>query len=54
MRESRVMAQDQQLATGCASDDPTYDGVGLNIFDDLEFWDLEGLQAWAEIWAGKA
>lgn len=39
----------------CASDDgPTYDGVGLNIFDDLQLWDLEGLQAWADVWAAKA
>jgi hypothetical protein len=29
-------------------------GVGLPIFDYLEFWDLDGLQAWAEVWAGKA
>jgi hypothetical protein len=25
---------------------PVYEGVGLAIFDYLEFWDLEGLQTW--------
>jgi hypothetical protein len=33
---------------------PVYEGVRLAIFDYLEWWDLEGLQAWAEIWAAKA
>jgi hypothetical protein len=32
---------------------PAYEGVGLAIFDYLEFWDLDGLQAWEEVWAGK-
>jgi hypothetical protein len=33
---------------------PAYEGVGLGIFDYLEWWDLDGLQAWAEVWAAKA
>ena len=31
-----------------------YEGVGLAIFDYLEWWDLDGLQAWADVWAAKA
>ena len=33
---------------------PVYEGVGLAIFDYLEFWDLDGLQAWADVYAGRA
>ena len=33
---------------------PVYEGVGLAIFDYLEFWDLEGLQTWAETHAGES
>ena len=51
-----MMASQELLAESdpLIEDGPVYEGVGLAIFDYLEFWDLEGLQTWAEIWAAKA
>jgi hypothetical protein len=51
-----MMASQELLAESDSliEEGPVYEGVGLAIFDYLEFWDLEGLQTWAEIWAAKA
>ncbi len=56
MRLSLMMASQELLAESdpLIEEGPAYEGVGLAIFDYLEFWDLDGLQAWAEVWAGKA
>jgi hypothetical protein len=31
-----------------------YEGLGLDAFDYPEWWDLGGLQTWADIYAAKA
>jgi len=50
-----VMASQELLADDPLFEEgPSYEGVGLAIFDYLEFWDLAGLQAWADVNAGKA
>jgi hypothetical protein len=56
MRWSGLMASQGLLAESdpLIEEGPVYEGVGLAIFDYLEFCDLEGLQTWAEIWAAKA
>ena len=47
---------EQCLVEGLSKDERpvSYEGVSLDIFDYPEFWDLHGLQAWADVWAAKA
>jgi hypothetical protein len=50
MASTELLAESDPLI----EDGPVYEGVGLAIFDYLEWWDLDGLQAWADVYAGRA
>jgi hypothetical protein len=38
----------------CMHQPVCYEGLGLDAFDHLEFWDLSGLQEWIDIYAFAA
>jgi hypothetical protein len=48
------MAGQELLAEPPIEEGPVYEGVGLAIFDYLEFWDLDGLQAWGGSVGGES
>jgi hypothetical protein len=38
----------------CTDQPVSYEGLALDAFDYPELWDLDGLQAWADVYAGRA